>query len=150
MLASATSARPGVRRWTELVVYRVVDGTYLLSKVGRSQLAHRPDCARVNRWMVTWSTAGEEARVRRYPCPECAPEVGDRMDPHTVLETTRMTALLAQDTEQLIDVLLAGRPGQQPHDPSRLSTLVTHMVEQLCVTDSAFSVNWEARVRDTR
>lgn len=150
MLASATSERAGVRRWTELVVYRVVDGSYVLSKVGRSQLAHRPDCQRVNRWMVTWSTAGEEAKVHRYPCPECAPDVGDRMDPHTVLETTRTSALLAADVPALIELLLAGRPGESAQDPRRLSPLVMHMVEQLCVTSSAFALGWEGLVRDTR
>lgn len=150
MLATATSERLGVRRWTELIVYRVVDGSYLLSKIGRSQLAHRPECTRVTRWMVTWSNAGEEAKVHRYPCPECAPEVGDRMDPHTVLETTRTSALIARDTDELIDLLLLGRPGDPAQDPQRLSTLVAHMVEQLCVTDQKFSVNWSLRIGDTR
>jgi len=137
-----------VYRWTELVAYRVVDGSYLLSKVGRSQLAHRPECDRVNRWMVTWSTAGEEARVRRVPCPECAPEVGDRMDPHTVLEATRLTALVAQDIPELTDLLLAGRPGQPAHDPRRLSPLVAHMVEQLCVTADGFAAHWSTRTSE--
>jgi hypothetical protein len=72
------------------------------------------------------------------------------MDPHTVLETTRTSALIAHDSGELIDLLLLGRPGEPAQDPHRLSTLVTHMVEQLCVTDPAFSVNWNGRIRDTR
>lgn len=149
MLATATSERAGVQRWTELVVYRLRDGSYILSKVGRTTIAHRPECERVTRWMVTWLEAGEEAKVHRYPCVECMPVVGDGMDPHTVLEATRYTALWAHSPDELVSLLLQGRPGQPEQHPGHLNGVVARIVDQLVDVDPPFAGQWE-KIRDTR
>lgn len=109
VVASSTSQRPGAERWSELVVYQLPSGAYVISKIGRSILAHRPDCPLVSPHMVTWLEAGEEGRVHRVPCLTCQPLVGDDMDPQTILETTRYTVLRAQNREELRSVLSEGR-----------------------------------------
>lgn len=109
VVAAATSQRPGVERWSELVVYQLPSGQYVVSKIGRSVLAHRPECLLVSDEMVPWLEAEEEAQVHRYPCLECNPEVGNRMDPQTMLEPSRYTVLRARDGEELRQVLTQGR-----------------------------------------
>ena len=137
-----------MQRWTEIVVYLLPDGSYLLSKVGRSTIAHRPDCVRVNRWMVTWLEAEEEARVHRRPCVECMPVVGDEMDPHTVLESTRYTARQAKDSDELLALLLQGRPGDSPLALAALPALVRRIIEQVIEVDSPFATVW-SRILDS-
>lgn len=138
-----------MQRWTELVVYGLRDGSYILSKIGRTNIAHRPGCPRVTKWMVTWLEAGEEARVRRRPCMECRPVVGDQMDPHTILEATRYTALWVHTPAELIAVLLQGRPGQPDQNPQRLNEVVSRIVDQLTTVDHQFAKEWD-RIRDTQ
>lgn len=109
VIASATSQRAGVMRWSELVVYQLPSGQYIVSKIGRSVLAHRPDCILANDEMVPWLEAGEEAQVHRFPCLTCNPLIGDQMDPQTLLEPSRYTLLRARDETELRDVLTQGR-----------------------------------------
>lgn len=110
VIGAATSSRPGVQRWSELALYRLAPGQYLVAKVGRSTVAHRPDCRHANpRRMVTYLEAGEEGAVRRSQCPECRPNVGNDMDPHTLLEASRYTVLQAHSAEGLVDMLTEGR-----------------------------------------
>jgi hypothetical protein len=108
-VAAATSQRAGAVRWSELVIYQLPSGEYVVSKIGRSLLAHLPTCRLIRPNMVTWLEAGEEGKIRRVPCLECNPEVGDKMDPQTVLESTRYTILRAKDREELRSVLAQGR-----------------------------------------
>jgi hypothetical protein len=132
VLATATSCRPGAPRWSELVVYRLTRSKeYVVWKVGRSLVAHRPECHRVYPEMPTWLEAGEEAQVHRVPCLECQPEVGNEMDPQTVLEATRYTVLRARDPEQLYRVLF--------NRTQRPTQLVTEVIDQVRTHDDAFA-----------
>ncbi len=131
VLATATSKRAGAPRWSELVVYRLPSNAYVISKIGRSLIAHRPECVRVYPDMPTWLEAGEEATVHRVPCLECLPVVGDQMDPQTVLEATRYTVLRARDPQQLYQALL-GRT-------RRLPAIVSEVIKQVQTTDEAFA-----------
>lgn len=131
VLATATSQRAGAPRWSELIVYRLTQSKqYVVWKIGRSLVAHRPDCSRVYPEMPTWLEAGEEAQVHRVPCLECLPEVGDHMDPQTVLEATRYTVLRARDPEQLYQALL--------NRTQRPTALVEHVVSQVRMNDAVF------------
>lgn len=132
VLAAASSHRPGVLRWSEIVIYRLADGQYVISKVGRSVVAHRPECHRVYPDMPTWLEAGEEAQVHRTGCLECQPEVGNRMDPQTVLEAQRYTVLRARSPEELQAVLVGRREGQFPR-------LIRDVLAQVEAKDSAFT-----------
>jgi hypothetical protein len=138
VLATATSKRPGAVRWSELVVYRLPSQQYVISKIGRSVLAHRPDCYRVYPDMPTWLEAGEEAQVHREPCAECLPVVGSGMDPQTVLEATRYTVLQARDPENLYRALHNKR--------GRTAGIVEDILQQLTVRDQLFA-DWISLAR---
>lgn len=139
VIATASSHRPGAPRWSELVVYRLPSQQYVISKVGRSVLAHRPDCVRVTDEMPTWLEAGEEARIHREACLECLPDVGDAMDPQTVLEATRSKVLQARDPDHLFRALMNNRIG-------RPAPIVSSVLRQLREHDSAFA-DWSTATR---
>lgn len=141
VIASATSQRPGISRWSELAVYRLPSNRYVIWKIGRSVLAHRPECPRVGKGMVTWLEAGEEARVHREPCLECSPTVGDDMDPHTVLEATRYTVLRARDPQNLLDVLTNSSHGKP-------APIVSDVLKQVIEHDEKFA-DWSRSVGNT-
>jgi hypothetical protein len=110
VIGAATSQRGSAPRWSELVVYKLEDGTYLISKIGRSTVAHAPGCLRVNRRMVPWAKAieGGEDLVPRVPCGDCRPEV-DPIEPDALLETTRYRAILAPTAQHAVETLTESR-----------------------------------------
>lgn len=120
-LAANSSSRPGVQRWSELAIYKTLGGDYLLEKIGRSSVAHTPECRYVSHRMPSWLEAREEGKHRRTACTECQPLVGDQMDPHTRLEIQRYTVLLASSLDELVDTLVDGRDSL----PALITSLVT-------------------------
>jgi len=139
VLGAGTSERLGVPRWSELTVYRLGDRQYLVSRVGRSTVAHRPDCTHARRWMLAYGVAREEALVRRTACPECQPAVDNTMDPQTLLETTLYTVLQAHSPEQLLEVLLEGR--------TPVPQIVQDVVRQVCKSDTEVAQLWALEAR---
>lgn len=136
VVGSVTSSRPGVPRWSELAVYRLQPGQYLVSKVGRSTVAHLPSCAHANpRRMKSYIEAGEEGAVHRTACPECHPAVGDDMDPHTLLEASRHTVLQAHSAEGLVELLSENRPV--------LPEIVAELLKQVSKNDTAVAELFE-------
>jgi hypothetical protein len=111
VIGAATSQRGSIPRWSELVVYRLTNGTYLISKVGRSTVAHRPDCLRVNHRMIPWSRAAQygEDREVRTACPDCQPDLHPPLDPKLRLEITRYRAIPCQDAESAAQSLTGER-----------------------------------------
>lgn len=134
VLAEATSKRPGAPRWTELTVYGMDGGTFMVAKVGRSLVAHAPECPSVSPRMPTWLDAAGfaesdgEARVHRVPCIECQPAVGDGMDPQTRLEPTRYSVLQANTPAELVTVLTRDRPAGSA---SQVPPLVVEVLRQV-------------------
>jgi hypothetical protein len=111
VIGAATSQRGSIPRWSELAVYRLENGSYLISKIGRSTVAHRPTCLRVNHRMIRWDQAaavGEDA-VSRVPCGDCHPVLGAAPAPDTILEVTRYRAILAEDAENAAQALMGDR-----------------------------------------
>lgn len=123
-VAHSSSARPGVERWSELTLYRTAGGEYILQKVGRSTIAHDPECRFVNHRMPSWLEAREEGKVPRTACMECQPAVGDLMDPHTRLEPQRYTVLRTSNYEEMVKMLEDGRA------PREVPFLVKRLIEQ--------------------
>lgn len=113
-VAEASSARPGVQRWSELIAYETTSGSWICQRIGHSTVAHRPECPHVNHRMPSWLEAKEESKVRRTQCPECQPVVGDGMDPHTRLEAQRYTIISAESAAVLCDLLAEGRDKPPP------------------------------------
>lgn len=136
VIGATTSKRPGAPRWSELVVYRLRPGQYLVAKVGRSTMAHLPSCRHANpRRMRPYVEAAEEGLVHRTPCPECQPECGDGMDPQTLLEPSRFTVLQAHSAESLVAVLAEGR--------DTLPEIVSEVLKQASKHDRAVADLYE-------
>ena len=121
-IASGSSERAGIPRWSELAVYETRSGEVLLEKVGRSTIAHDPDCRFVNHRMPSWLEAREEGKVHRVPCPECSPRVGNEMDPHTRLEVQRYRVYGASTLQGVVDILRGDR--------DRVPSLVADVIRQ--------------------
>lgn len=139
VLGAGTSQRGSIPRWAELVVYRLPDGTYLVAKISRSTLAHRPSCLRVNRRMVSWrrakaDAAGEEL-VPRVPCLECQPDLRHGISPDTMLETSIHQVLAATNAESAVEAL------RDPRSPAALplSRLVRDVLAQCAQSDVDFA-----------
>lgn len=141
-VGSATSRWDGAPRWTELTVYRLSNGSYLVAKVGRSLVAHSSSCPAAQPWrMPTWAEAGaeDEARTRRVPCHVCQPAVGDQMDPQTLLETTRHSVLRAPGPSTLLAALMRGRTGEHT---GMMAEIVHEVTRQVRANDPTFASWW--------
>jgi hypothetical protein len=142
VLGAATSQRGSVPRWSELVVYKMADDSYMISKVGRSTVAHRQSCLRVNHRMVFWSQAAliGEDRVERVPCGDCHPDLHPPLDPWLRLEVTRYRAIWARDAENAVSAM--GDPLADPTFP--LPRLVREVLAQCAQVDDCFARYAEA------
>lgn len=144
VLAAATTRHPGSTRWTELTVYRQPKareepprGGYIVSKVGRSLVAHAPGCrlARPSR-MDHWSDV--DADQWRVACLEsnCNPSLS-RLDPTTLLERDRHTVLQARNADDLAKVLMT-----QGMVASAVRGMTAEIVHQLRLADGDFDRWW--------
>jgi hypothetical protein len=142
VLGAATSKRGSAPRWSELVVYRLLDGSYLISKIGRSLVAHQPFCRRVNHRMITWSRASEQDEFLepRVPCPDCQPDLKNGLAPDTVLEVTRYRLITAPTAENAVSAM--EDPLADPALP--LPKLVRDVLAQCAEKDQAFARYCEA------
>jgi hypothetical protein len=145
VLAAATTERPGAPRWTELTVYRTpvgdeVDqprGMYVVAKVGRSVVAHRPGCEKVRgRRYDAIGTLTPGGGSYPVPCLSCQPDMGV-LDPGTLLERTRHLVLQARTPADLVKVLLQGRPGAIPTDAPPTG-IVAETIRQVRLADPDF------------
>lgn len=85
MLAKRSSQQgPEDLRWTEIEMYRTAGGKYIVHKIGRSVVAHRPN------EKCTSGLAGVGDNRHWLPCPRCTPNLRTKMqfvyeaDRHTV------------------------------------------------------------------
>jgi hypothetical protein len=85
--------------------------------------------------MVSWLEAGEEGRVRRSPCVECRPVIGDDMDPHTMLEATRYSARSAPDAEALLAMLLLSPDGEEERTFDDAPWLIRKLIASAVAND---------------
>jgi hypothetical protein len=140
VLGAATSQRGSAPRWSELVVYRLPDSTYLISKIGRSTVAHRPSCLRVNHRMITWGSAAYhgEDHVRRVPCKDCRPDLSHGIAADTMLEVTRYRAILAETAESAAQSLTGDRAALL------MPQIVRDVLAQCAQADEAFARYSEA------
>lgn len=108
-IAEVSAQRPGVQRWSELVLYKTINDEFILQKIGKTTVAHDPECRMVNHRMRSWLEARDEGKIHRTPCLECNPTVGDLMDPHTRLEVQRYTVYACATFQDVVDTLTEGR-----------------------------------------
>jgi hypothetical protein len=154
VLGAATTERPGAPRWTELTVYRrplsdEIDqphGWYVVSKVGRSTVAHLPTCKRARpRQMTPVSEVPEPGE--RAPCMACQPNV-IALEPGTLLERTRCLVLQARTPADLAKILMQGRPGDPI--PPALTGIVEEIIHQVRTADPDFDSYCAASLAPTR
>lgn len=112
-LGHSSSARPGAPRWSELTLYQTAKGEFMLEKVGRSTVAHRPDCQAVNHRMEHGDGTDRSA------CILCQP---DLTATDLRLEPQRYTVYQQSTLAGIIDVLVEGR--------DKPPALVTRLIEQ--------------------
>lgn len=134
-IATESSARAWAPRWSEIQIFKLPSGGYMYAKLGASLVAHRPTCSKVSWRMKSWVSLeeGQESQAVRVPCQICQPVVGTGMDPHTKVEVTRYTAMLADSPAELLELLLKHvSPGGE------VPTLVLRVIEQCRATDPLF------------
>lgn len=142
VLSATTTARPGAPRWTELTVYRLPlgdednqpRGMYVVSKVGRSTVAHAADCPHARRHQMDEVGRGPWPG-ERFPCLTCQPNVLV-FQPDTLLERTRHRVLRARTPADLAKVLMQGRPGDPT--PVALTGIVAETIHQVRLADPDF------------
>jgi hypothetical protein len=144
VLGHGSSRRPGAPRWSDVTIYGLRSGGYVLAKRGCSTVVHRPDCRRAGREMTPWIELPDDAdrHMEWSACPECQPDLAE-WDPQTLVEGTRYTAATAASPEALI-ALLWDRP---PHLPplTRIAYFMRQAVERACVRDAALAEAWTHR-----
>ena len=145
VLAAATTQRPGAERWTELTVYRapIADeepplGLYVVARVGRSVLAHRARCPKVDTRGMPPFTENPEG-PRRVPCRFCLPSL-DPPIPGAVIERTKHTLHRARTAADLGDIVFPRRVSDA------LRGMTADAVEQLCHSDPDFDYWWSVAV----
>lgn len=77
-LATVSSERDGVQRWTDIDIYRTDAGRYVVNRVGVSVVAHSIDCSQVankRRYGIDKIMPDECAPRHREPCPICRPDI---------------------------------------------------------------------------
>lgn len=144
-LLAEVSSRRAVPRWTELTVYRLNGaGGYMWARVGRSRMAHRPECSKITWQMTTWADLedADESQIERVPCPVCQPVTWPQLDPQAVVETTRYQAQIARGPENLVELISRDHASQSHHRLTELPILTRRLVFELCQSDPDFCKYW--------
>lgn len=149
VLAACTTQRPGVARWTELTVYRLprfadeepANGGYVVARVGKSTIVHRPSCPRANPRRMASVLGISEADYRsKVGCLTCNPPM-EPMPADLLAERTRHSLAQARDAESLMQVLRTARPGQPLQS---ITGIVAEAVRQVSLADHDFA-QWVLR-----
>lgn len=147
VLAAATTQHAVIQRerWTEMTVYRAPisneeppAGIYVVARVGRSLLAHRAKCPKVDtRGMPPYAEDSQEDR--RVPCRFCLP-VLDPPLAGAVIERTKYTLRRARTAADLGDIVFPHR------SVDALRGMTADAVEQLRSADPDFDYWWATSV----
>jgi hypothetical protein len=143
VLGSATTARPGAPRWSELVVYRQpvgagdeLTGDYVVARIGRSMVVHDPECTMANRRSMTPIDHGAVTE-RYFAHLDCSPNL---TSPQCLLERTRYRVLQARTAEDLVKILL-------PHNTfGAVVGMTAEIVDQVRRADPEFDQHWAETV----
>lgn len=98
LLSNSSSWKPGTQRWVEFFLYKTASGTYVLSRVGLSNLYHRTECAIAKRNKLKLSdAAGLEANAQG--CEICRPS----LEGTVCAEEPRYWAQVCADAQSVIE-----------------------------------------------
>ena len=126
LLSSSTSKKPGSYRWVEFNLYITAAGTYILERVGQTDIFHHIECEVVGRNKLKFSPE-DILEDRHVPCEICDP-----MDDHDiVLEKPRYFALVSEYPAAILEAL-----HKRADDGARYMTYVTQrLIEDAAVHD---------------
>jgi hypothetical protein len=101
LLGESTSFRRGSDRWIEFELYKTLNGSYVLSRVGVSLVYHTASCPLVRRYGLV-EAAPKALRKDALPCEECEPS---RELPMVFPEKNRTWAQVSEDPEAVLEAL---------------------------------------------
>jgi len=119
LLASVTSERDGVQRWTDIEIFRTKGGRFIVNKVGVSVVAHLITCDEVKtkKYHGIADLLPEETPPElREPCPLCNPDIELllRTDPPSLtFEQDRHRTDTYTDPESMLEDLYIVKGGKK-------------------------------------
>jgi hypothetical protein len=141
-LASISSKRTGVQRWTQVSIFRTEAGRYIVERIGVSVVAHRIDCDNVANKKPYGIDAlmPDEAPVsERQPCNICKPDIKEllRTDPASLtFEQDKHRTQIWERADDMVGSLYTQRtsPGQRA-----LSGLMLWVLDEASKVDPIIS-----------
>lgn len=133
-----------------MTIYRQPKGTeeppaggYVVAKVGRSQVMHRPDCSRARpSRMMPW-TAELAAEQWRVPCLACNPQPTVDDVQGTLLERDRHSVAQARTARELAMVVLVQITA------ASVRGMTAEIIHQLRQADPDFNRYWVDEIEPT-
>jgi len=128
LLGSSTSYRRGSDRWIEFELYKTLNGSYVLSRVGVSLVFHASTCSLVRRYGL--SEASPKTLHRdALPCEECDPS---RDLPIVYPEKNRTWTQVSEEPEAVLDSLYK----YDSNNTRYLTKVAQRLLEQASEKDS--------------
>lgn len=100
-IAQSTSFRPDSVRWVDFSLYITAAGTYVLERIGQSDVYHSLACTVVGRNKLEHNPQ-DELNENHIACEICLP---DRYYDTIVIERPRYFALVTESPEAVLDAL---------------------------------------------
>lgn len=130
LLASVTSERPDVSRWTEIEIYETRSGMLVVHRVGVSAIVHLQNCPQIGEKQLPGIAdlkPDEFAIDSRDPCAVCRPDIQYLLteDPASLrFERDRHWVGISDTAPSMIESLHSSRNGARA-----LSSLATSAIE---------------------
>lgn len=137
LISTSDSHRHGAQRWVEFSLYRTRGGSYVLSRIGRSLLFHRPDCDIVHR---------NNLEVGAVP-PGGAPCDGCRPTPHGEVVCPERPRFWAVPYPTPEGVLIALHK-RDATGAAYLTRVAQRLAERAAEVDPAFARVWHVQFLD--
>ena len=127
LLSSSTSRKQDSYRWVEFNLYITAAGTYILERIGQTDIFHHIDCEVVERNKLKYNPEEQVLQDRHVPCEICDPDDEDDI----VLEKPRYFALVSEFPAAILEAL-----HKKAHDGARYMTYVTQrLIEDAALHD---------------
>jgi hypothetical protein len=147
LLASVSSERDGVQRWTEIEIFRTKGGRYIVNKVGVSVVVHLIDCPEVStkkRHGIADLLPEETPPRDREPCPVCNPDVWGLLDTDPAsltFEQDRHRTDTYLDPQEMIEDLYIIKSGKRV-----LTTIVLSALDEASKSDPVVAATYNRTI----
>ena len=126
LLAESTSKRSDSSRWIEFRLYVTVGGTYILERVGRSDIFHTLACPVVERNGLKFNP-DDQLENRHVACLECDPDEDIDL---LVIEKDRFFAMTSDNPQTIIKALY-----KKSDNVAYLTKVTERLIEQASEKD---------------